>query len=203
MQATYPEKDSMYGIFRQLKSIDKKYFSRYSIEANLSYGTKEQIVNYYEKGVNMVYTQDNSPYITVNFNTPLYITNYSIVNAYYEGQRTFPTEWIIEGKYRNNQKHVIDYRNGYFFCERATHCSKGYVKTFSVNKTGPFSSLTIKGIANSDGNPYLILSSLEFFGILCSRSKCIYPLTCNNRRNHLSIRLSKLLFIVILFSIQT
>ena len=159
------ESGSSKGIFAVLRAIDHKYFSRYSILANLANGTINNLVNYHENGVSMQYTTNKEPYIYVNLSEPMIIRGYMIVNAFYSVVRTYPTAWKITGRYKNEEEFPVDSKSGIAFCT-GTRCDDGYIKTYKLNTPKKVTSLTIKGISNSENKPYFILSSFDLFGVM-------------------------------------
>ena len=79
--AIFPEKDSMKGIFAYLKYLDGNYQSRYSIEANLTYGEPSDIVMFYDSDQKYIRTERGNYDVNISFNTLFYPTHYSIANA--------------------------------------------------------------------------------------------------------------------------
>ena len=183
------------GIFALLKSVDHKYFSRYSIAATLQEGKNEGYVNYAEKGASMQQTTDSEPYVTVTFRTPMIVTSYMIVNAYYKINRTYPTAWNITGRYYDEQEIELDSQKGIKFCE-LTNC-EGIVKSFKIASPKMITSFTIKGTSNSAGNSYLIISSFDLFGKLCHDMSCSrVTCKCYNKRPNTAIFIEMMIALI-------
>ena len=115
------------GIFASLKCIDGVYFSRYSIHTTLTHGNITNIVSYPEYGDSMQCTTSEAPYVTVTFKTPMIVSGYMMVNAYYIIPRSYPTAWKVTGKYLDNPEVELDSQTNFKFCEG---CDKGYVPKY-------------------------------------------------------------------------
>ena len=202
--AVFPTKDdSLKGVFAFLRFLDGNYESRYQLEANLTYGQIENIVQAHETEHLLIYTTDDKPEITFVFHDSFIATNYSMQNAYEQNVgHSFISSWNLIGVDDSGIEHILDSHQNFKLCGNSKSCTLNYTKTFQIKKPRKFKKYILRSLKNSVGYKYLIIRYFDFYGILCSNNSnvCYFPhyrKTCVQKQS-LNIVISYTLFAIVI-----
>ena len=171
------------GLFNMLKEVNGEYGSRYNITGQ---GRLSDTVDCIDK-MNHTgrYWSINDYYnISFSFDSPLFVTHYSIMNASPQNDNSYPKAWDLFGLDDSGRRHLIDSRAEQNFGDRKYEV----VKTFSTRARKAYRKILWVQNVNSDGNNWVTLKHMDFFGILCGKTgDCKIPLffgTCHAKYYH-------------------
>lgn len=195
---------SLHGIFSFLNELNKAYNTRYSIKGEERTGYDTNCIdklNDESCKKKSYWSIDKSKNITYTFDSPFFVTGYTIASGAINSERnSYPTSWIIYGRKENGILEVIDRRENQKFCVN-NFCVPSIAKTYKAKyQRRAYKEIIFYHLMNSSGNDYIFLKGMEFFGILCGKdTKCIIPFkqkTCQIRREERHLQL----FLVYLIS---
>ena len=118
---------------------------------------------------------DDSIYF--HFQYLICLKHYTIVTAGDEKiQHSYPKEFKLFGSNNNNSWNILDHQPIQSFCTETT--CPGVTKDYSITNNNFYRYFKITNIKNSADQEYLILRSVEFFGLINPFSR----LTCKSSR---------------------
>ena len=170
----YREKDELNGIFVYL---NKHYEQEFTIEAtthtNLQHLTPYSITKRdNDENYNYWVSGENDEDMVFSFRHPVLIDAYTIENG--GPQHSWMSNWSIFGSKNKNEWLKIDQQKGELFCD-AKEVFYGKIcddtngrsnKTYFIGSPSYFYHIKIENDWNSINGHYIIMRSLEFFGII-------------------------------------
>ena len=150
----------------------------YRIKAETGYGNLSQLSHYLEAN-DYWFSSAAKPQVSIKFNSPVLITNYSIIK---QKEHSYPSAFILYGK-QNGRFVEIDKRENQKFDGDTTLANKNLSVTYQPSSSILTKEVLLKQTENSLDKKYILLVGLEFYGIVCKNCKMINKLTCNSRRS--------------------
>ena len=180
----YPSSSSsIRGIFYLLNELNGEYRSRYSIKGQGRTGyLNDCIDNINHSG--RYWSIDDDYNITFSFDSPLFVSHYSIMNSSPDGGNSYPKSWQLFGKDYNEKLHLIDSRTNQNFANGKTEV----VKTYSTHSRKAYKEYFWLQKESSSNYKWVDMRRFELFGTLCSKTGyCRIPLfirTCKIKYHH-------------------
>ena len=193
LNISYNGVDKLDGIFNYFNRIGKThYFEVKGTKANEINVKEPEFVTKRNQPQQYYWASDRiDEFITFSFKNLIKLTRYSLTNAADPGLHSYPEEFALYGSNDYNVWHIIDNQTDQHFCN-SDQCSQSTTLDYLVDKNMFWRHFKIQNIKNSNyQDGYLILRSVEFFGI-------IYPAGWLTNVKHINILLSVISLIIVL-----
>ena len=186
------------GIFYFLQKLNGEYGTRYSIKGFPTSDSSSSIETIDKLGHSLRYWSKNNEFnLTFSFDSPFFVTDYSLMNAAPVASNSYPSAWKLFGKDKRGNLHLIDKRENQNFADGKSEVSK----TFSTRARTPFSEYVWLQTKSSVDYKWVNLKHFDFFGILCGKTgDCKIPFNCRTCKIKTDSLFSLRYFFVILLS---